>query len=119
MTIRRRDPSAARNSLNEPDYGDETTWPIIYSDRWVRTEYPDLQMQFTETGERIMLPSSAASGVNMYVESDTTVLAEDRVIITSIDDATLINQLYIVTAVFPEYNAMGDTHHYIVELQIH
>ena len=109
----------ARNVLNEPNYGDESTWPTVYTNLWVRIEYPDMQMEFTETGERVKLPQSSVSGVEMYIEPTYTIQPEDRITITSCDDASLINQLYIATAVYPENDSVGNVHHYVVELQIH
>lgn len=119
VNVLRRDPSAARNSLNEPDYGEETGWPVAYGNLWVRIEYPDEQLAFTETGERVQLPTSAAAGVNMYVEPEITIKLEDRVVIASMDDRSLLGQLYIVTAVYPEWDSIGAAHHYIVELSTH
>ena len=109
----------SRNALNEPDYGAEASYPTVYTDLWTRIEYPDLQMEWTETGERVKLPQSSVSGVDMYVESDITIQPEDRITITLSPDPALVGQLYLATAVYPENDGMGNVHHYVVELQIH
>ena len=119
VTVTRRAAVPARNSLNEPGYGAESSWPAVYTNLAVRIEYPDLQMEFTETGERIKLPQSSVSGVDMYVEPQYTIKPEDRVTVTVASDASLVGQLYIATAVYPENDSMGNVHHFVCELQIH
>lgn len=120
VTIQRRPAVPSRNSLGEPDYGTEASYPAIYTNLWVRIEYPDMQAQFTETGERIALASGAASGVDMYVEPEFTIQPEDRVTITTSPDPALVGQLYLAHAVYPEYGSLSSTvHHHVVELQIH
>lgn len=118
VKVQRRTTSS-RNALNEPDYGTEANYPVAYASISVRIEFPDQQTEFTETGERVKMPMSAISGVDMYVDPAYTIAVEDRVTILTCDDASLIGQLYLVLAVYPENDSMGNVHHYVCELQVH
>jgi hypothetical protein len=75
-----------------------------------------MKMIFTQTGERVTLNES---NTFMYVEPDYPIKSEDRITILTSDDSDLINQLYLVMAVYPEWGSMGLIHHQLVELQIH
>ena len=113
VKVQRRS-AASRNALGEPSYGDESAYPTTYALLDVRIEFWDEQMQFTEIGERVV-----PTKLEMYVEPDSTIQAEDRVTILTSDAAAIVGQLYLVSSVYPEWNSVGDVHHYICELTVH
>lgn len=120
MTVKvQRRASSSRNALNEPSYGAEANYPVIYASIPTRIEYPSMAMVFTETGERVTLPESATLGTQMFFEPNYTINPEDRITVLTSDDASIVGQLYIVMSVFPEWGAMGQVHHYIAEIQVH
>jgi len=118
VTVQRRPSNPARNSLNEPNYGAESGYPVVYTNMPTRIEYPGEKMQFTETGERVALPEGVF-GVEMFIDPSYTVLPEDRVTVTGSDDASLLNQRYIVMSVIPQWDSVGNMSHAIATLQIH
>ena len=102
VKVQRRS-AASRNVLGEPDYGSESAYPSIYTSLDVRIEFWDEQMQFTEIGERVV-----PTKLQMYVEPDSTIQAEDRITILTLDAATIIGQLYIVTFGLPRVGCHGE-----------
>lgn len=111
VTIQRR-ASTSRNVLNEPDYGPEPNYPVVYALADVRIEFEQQRMGFTEGGERV-----DPSRVLMYIEDP--VLEEDRVTVISTDDPTLQGELFLIRTVQPEWDAVGTLHHYLCELMVH
>lgn len=123
VTIQRRSSNPARNILNEPNYGVESTWPVIYTNLAVRIEYQPEKMEWTPLGERV---NPNPSDFFMYVDDtnapDGTKLSvnvEDRVTVTIADEPAIIGRLYIITAVFSEWDSMGNRHHTIAQMQVH
>src|SRR5438309_601396 len=86
--------SSSRNSLNEPSYGAEGSYPVAYATLDVRIEFWDKTMEWTEVGERIV-----PNQLYMYVEPEYTINPEDRITIISSDATPIVGQLYLVTAV--------------------
>ena len=120
MTVKvQRRTATTRNALNEPNYGSEANYPVIYSSMWARIEYPDKNTEFNETGERVKLAQSVTSGVQMFFEPTYTILEEDRITVLTSDNASLVNNLYLVMSVTPEWDGLGKVHHYVAELQVH
>lgn len=111
VKIQRRVESS-RNALNEPVYGTESGYPIIFNNEPVRIEYESQSMQFTSAGERV-----DPTRVIMYVEN--LVLEEDRITVLTSDDPDQIGLLFLAKTVQPEWNAVGNVHHYLVELMVH
>ena len=123
VQVQRRSSNPSRNTLNEPNYGAESSWPMIYTNLAVRIEYEPEKMQWTPTGERV---NPNPSDFFMYVDdtnptdgTKTTVNIEDRVTILTADEPGIIGKLYIVTAVFSEWDSMGNRHHTIAQMQVH
>lgn len=100
--------------MNEPSYGNDASYPVEYASIPVRIEFESEKMQFQTSGERV-----SQQRVYMYVEPQYPILEEDRITVLAADDATLVGQLYIVMTAQPEWNAVGNVHHYICELEIH
>lgn len=48
IQVQRRPSNPARNSLNEPNYGAESSYPTIYSGIWCRIEYWDEKTDVSE-----------------------------------------------------------------------
>jgi hypothetical protein len=71
-------------------------------------------MEWTEAGERVV-----PKELDMYVEPTITIQPEDRVTITASDAAPIVGQLYLATAVYPEWNSVNQVHHFLVELSVH
>jgi hypothetical protein len=113
VTVQRRT-AASRNALGEPDYGAEADYPTVYSGLQVRIEFVDEAMEWTEAGERVV-----PKELDMYVEPTITMQPEDRVTITASDAAPIVGQLYLATAVYPEWNSVNQVHHFLVELSVH
>jgi len=114
VKIQRRS-GTSRNSLNEPDWGTDASLPIAYASVYCRIEYVDMQISYNEQGERVNL----GAGTYMFLEPETVVYPQDRVTILTADDPALINKLYLITAVFDEWNAVGNLHHHVCQLSIH
>lgn len=117
VKIQRRDVTAIKNVLGELDYGDESAYTTIYPTLNVRFEFEDARMEFNESGERVV------PKLYMYVEDGSTVLPMDRITVVSSDDTTLLDQsvykILIAVDIFPEWDSMGNLHHYMVECEPH
>lgn len=111
VTVQRRI-ELSRNTLNEPVYGNESDYPVIYPDEYVRIEYESQSMQFTTAGERV-----DPTKVLMYIEN--LVYEEDRVTVLTSDDPSQVGMLFLIKTVQPEWNAVGNVHHYLCELMVH
>jgi hypothetical protein len=114
VTVQRRGTGLPRDALNEPNYGNESTWPTVYTGLAVRIEYVDEAMEWVQSGERVV-----PKQLDMYVEPDTIIQSEDRVTITGSDASPIVGALYIVTSVYPEWDGIGSVHHYVAELDVH
>lgn len=114
VRVQRRPASPIRNALNEPSYGNESGYPIVYDMIWTRIEYVDQTMVFTESGERVKLDATTV----MYIEPDYILKPMDRITVQTSDNPSLIGQLYLVHAVYSEWNAVGNVSHFIVEIQV-
>lgn len=115
VRVQRRPANPARNSLNEPAYGNESSYPVVYDMMWARIEYVEEQMVFTDTGERVKLSGQTA----LYVEADFLLKPMDRITIQTSDNPALIGQLYLIQTVYSEWNSMGNVHHYVCDIQVH
>lgn len=115
VRVQRRPANPSRNALNEPAYGNESSYPIVYDMIWVRIEYVEEQMVFTETGERVKLAGMTA----MYVEPTYVLKPMDRVIVQTSDNPGLIGQLYLIQTVYSEWDSVGNVHHYVCDIQVH
>lgn len=115
VTIQRRAANPARNALNEPNYGAESGYTTVYSNIYGRIEYQPERVYWNESGERV----NVSEGTFLFLEPDYIVKPQDRVTITTADNTDLINKLYIATAIFSEWNSVGNVHHYVVQLAVH
>lgn len=121
VNVQRRASNPARNSLNEPNYGQISTWTTVYSALAVRIEYDPEKMTWNETGERV---NPSPSNFFMYVPdlldngTPINLFPEDRITIVQSDDNTIIGRLYVVTAVFGEWDSLGNRHHSIIQMQV-
>lgn len=53
VNVQRRPANPSRNALNEPNYGTEASYPIVYPNLDVRIEYDTQQFVFAEGGLRV------------------------------------------------------------------
>ena len=118
VKIQRRADSSGVNSLGEPAYGDASTWPIIPDPRGnpthtVRIEFNVENMQFSPTGERVIQKETL-----MFVRADDSLAPEDRITILNTNIDSQLNTYFIVLAVWPENDAVGNVAHYVGELQV-
>lgn len=114
ITVQRRS-ELDRNVLNEPDYGPEADYPVVYDSAWARIEYNSKSMVFTDTGERVTLGGQTI----LMVEPEIQIQAEDRVTIVSTDDPEQLNKTYIIMEVYNEWNSVGNVHHYVATIEVH
>ena len=115
VSVQRRSSGIPRNPLNEPAYGKEATWTVVYNTIWVRIEYSPEATQYTQLGERV----NAGSGTFMYFEPTYVIFPQDRITVVGSDDVSLVNKLYIVLAYFNEWDSLGNKHHSVVQIQTH
>ena len=115
ITIRvQRRPISAPNSLNEPDYGDEANYPIVYNNVLARYEAMEHVLTFNELGERV-----EEQNTWLFVEPDILLEPRDRITCLTSDDPDMVNKLYLLQDVHPRWDAMGNVHHFVCEIQIH
>ena len=113
---RRNAPSVVgMNALNEPNYGVDSSLPIVYADIWTRIEYNEFDLLYTETGERI----NPGAGTYMFVDSDIILMPQDRVTILTSDNPDVVGAVYIIKEVYGEWDSVGNLHHRVAQLQIH
>ena len=118
VKIQRRPENAVVNSLGEPSYGDPSTWPIVPDQRGnpthtVRIEFNVESMMFTPTGERVIQNQTL-----MFVRADDFLQPEDRITILNTNIDQLLNNYFILHAIWPENDAVGNVSHYVGELQV-
>lgn len=106
----------ARNQLNEPDWGLESNYSVVYPAVPIRIEYVPEQVQWTLQGERV---NPNQSQTFIFFEPQWLINIQDRVTFLQSDDPVLINRLYIVIAVFSEWDSMGNTHHRVAQIAVH
>jgi hypothetical protein len=115
ITIRvQRRPISTTNSLNEPDYGDEANYPIVYDNVLARYEAVEHTLQFNEQGERV-----EEVNTTLMVEPEIQLLPMDRITCLTSDDPQMVNKLYILQDVHTRWDAIGNVHHYVGEIQVH
>jgi hypothetical protein len=115
ITIRvQRRAAATTNALNEPDYGDEANYPIIYDNVLARYEAIEHVLTFNELGERV-----EEQKTTIMVEPEILLEPMDRITILTSDDPQMINKLYIMQDVHVRWDGLGNVHHYAGEVQIH
>lgn len=122
IQVQRKPSTAGVTSLGEPNYGDPSTYPIVLdpdgnSTHRVRIEFNVENMQFTQTGERVYQKETL-----MFVSWNDFLQPEDRVAIVSINGVpTNLNpnlpNYYIIQAIWPENDAVGNVSHQVAELQ--
>jgi hypothetical protein len=118
VQVQRR-PVAAQNDLGEVSYGDEDTWPIVndpYGNvtHTVRIEFASEVLQFTPTGERL-----SQNETLIFLDPNDKLLPEDRITIVQSDINPDLPSYFILHEIWPEYNSVGDTDHYLGKLEIH
>ena len=113
IKVQRRS-GTTRNALNEPDWGDESAYPVVYASIYARIEVVDRNMQYTETGERVTETKTL-----LFFEPTYTILPEDRITVLSSNNSNIQNQLFLVYDVVPEWDSIGNVHHFVAELQVH
>lgn len=118
VKIQRRAANPSTNELNEPSYGDPSTWPVVNdpsgnTTHKVRIEYVKEEMNFTPTGERITQKQTL-----MFVSADDDIRPEDRVTIQPSTVNPNLNNYFIVLNIWPENDAVGNVSHYVAELQV-
>lgn len=120
VKVQRRPSNPTPNVLNEPDYSDPLTWPVVNDPdgnitHAVRIEFNDENLEFTATGERIKMVKTL-----MYVSVFDLILSEDRITIVQSEqflDSHLPNY-FVVLDVWPEWGgAISNVNHYICDLQ--
>jgi hypothetical protein len=115
MTMRvQRRPVSTMNALNEPDYGDEANYPVIYANAMARYESITHVLEFNEQGERVEEKQTL-----LYVEPDILLEPMDRITVLTCDDSTMVGKLYLLQDVHPRFDSVGNVHHYLGELNIH
>ncbi len=103
-----------RNALGEPDWGNEASYSVVYPSVWARIEIVEHVLEFTETGERVV-----EQNTYMFVEPDYQLEPMDRITVLTSDDPDLAGKLLLVLDVHPEWDAVGNVHHYVASLQVH
>lgn len=123
VNISRRPTNPARNPLNEPSYGAESSYPVIYQSLDVRIEYDTQAVQWTEGGVRV---NPDLRTTYMFVDDTISengqkinILDQDRVVVITTDNPYFLNKLYIIVAIVPEWDGMGNRSHSVCELQVH
>ncbi len=119
VKIQRRSATPGVNALNEPNYGDELTWPVVNDflgnpTHAVRIEFDSEMMTFTPTGERVVQRQTL-----MFISPEDDVRPEDRVTVVQSDVNPNLNNYFIVYAVWPENDSVGNVSHYVADLQVH
>jgi hypothetical protein len=114
VKVQRRS-GTARNALNEPDWGDESNYSVAYPNLDVRIEIIDEGMEFNETGERVTEQKTL-----MFYESGINIQPLDRITIVTTDDNTnFMGKYFIVQNTHAQWDSIGNTHHYVAELNVH
>jgi hypothetical protein len=100
--VKRRNPNASKNALNEIDYGKVKDWDNVYINIPCRLEIQSSPIQFKPTGERV-----APMNI-LYVNASTPLKVEDRVFIGNTDAVGLnIVQEFIVQGTKPALSMVG------------
>jgi len=138
VLLQRRSLTVGVNSLGEVNYGEPSTWPIVPSFRdpkyttpseWTndptdyiypyhqtRIEFNVENLQFTPTGERTVQNQTL-----MFIAFMDYMQAEDRITVLNINNVPGnidpgLNQYYIILAVWPEHDSVGNINHFVAEL---
>lgn len=122
VTIQRKPANPGVNSLGEPDYGNPSTYPVVLDPdgnetHRVRIEYNVENLEFTPTGERVYQKETL-----MFVSVNDFLMPDDRVTIVSINNVAAntnpnIPNYFIIYAIWPESDAVGNVSHQVAELQ--
>lgn len=122
IQVQRAPANPGVTSLGEPNYGDSSTYPIVLDPRGnpthiVRIEFNVENMQFAPTGERIIQKETL-----MFVSANDFLQPQDRITILSINNVpTNLNpnlpNYFIIYAIWPESDAVGNVSHQVAELQ--
>lgn len=115
VKIQRRAANPIRNTLNEPDYGAESTWTVAYASVPCRMDTHPRNPEYNETGERVDVGNEQF----IYVEPEYILYPQDRVTILESSDPSEIGAFYIVNSVYNEYDSQNNVHHRVGQLQVH
>jgi len=111
VDVLRRADSPAVDVLNNPNYGDPSSWNSVYTGIKVRLAWSGKGMQIKNTGELIY-----PTGVG-YIPKQYTIKPMDR-IITKKTPGNTIGIEYVVEAVYPSYILHGVVDHYEINLHL-
>lgn len=102
--------TASRNQLNDPIYGDSTTWIPVYSNIKVKLAYDGKGIKYAPTGELIQ-PTATL----MYDSSQYTLQAQDHIYIVQ-SPGWPVGTEYVVDAVVSAFYDQGITNHAIAKI---
>lgn len=108
ITIRRRDSTSALAPRGGRDYGDRSTWPIVYDRVKARIEQREKTSpnEYNASGERI------DTSTKIYVQSTTHAETQDAVF----DGAG--NYLGLVAYSFRAFSPGNGTSHYEIDIEL-
>ena len=105
VSIRRRSSNPSLDVLNNPVYGEESTWPYAYQNIRCRLAYSGKQMKISSTGE-LIFPQGQG-----YVSKDIILKPMDRIFI--VKSAGISSNIeYVCEAVWPAYLMSNVLDHY-------
>jgi hypothetical protein len=110
VKVQRRSASASPNILNEPSYGDESNYPVIYASAPCRIDYWGAELQYNQAGER----ETPLKTTILYFDKDIVCYTQDRITILTCDDPSQVGLLYKVQHVEAEWDVMGNVNLYAV-----
>ena len=105
VNVRRRPSNPTRDVLNNPNYGDPTTWPYAYQNIHVRLAWSGKSMKISSTGELIFQQGT------LYFSKDLDLRPEDRIITVASDGVTKGIE-YMITTTYPSYYMNGKVDHF-------
>lgn len=122
VQVQRASTTGGVTSLGEPNFGTASSYPIVpdpYGNptHRVRIEFNVENMLFAPTGERIIQKETL-----MFVSANDFLQPQDRVTILSINNVptnlnTGLPNYFIIYAIWPESDAVGNVSHQVAELQ--
>jgi hypothetical protein len=97
---RKNTTSASLDILNNPIYGDPTTWDFVYTNIKARLLWGSKKMIFAETGELIS-PNGTC-----YIPANIKILPQDRII--TVDTPGYSSNIeYVCESVIPGFSMLG------------
>ncbi len=104
VNILRRDENASLDDLNNPNYGDPTTWPVVYKNIKVRLAWSGKRIQISSTGE-LIYPSGT-----LYYSKNYTLKPMDRILTVSTPGIPAGIE-YVIEAIYPSFILNGVVDH--------